>query len=99
MLYFWATAFGTRHRYDLILNVQWVRPASELDDLRRLLQRHSRAAQCASQRSSEEAAAVDLSYRLLLRDPARSQELVQEVQALSGVSRVTCLQAGDESEL
>src|SRR2546421_2304506 len=24
MLYFRATSFGTRHRYDLILNVQWV---------------------------------------------------------------------------
>src|SRR6266536_1716739 len=27
MFYFWATGFGTRQRYDLILNVQWVRPA------------------------------------------------------------------------
>src|SRR3954466_2412928 len=27
MLYFWTTSFGTRHRYDLILNIQWLRPA------------------------------------------------------------------------
>jgi hypothetical protein len=99
MLYFWATAFGTRHRYDLIVNLQWLRPASELEELRRLFHRHSRSAQCASQRSNEEFAGMDLSYRLLLRDPARSHELIEELQALQGVARVTCLHAGDESEL
>src|SRR6266705_2434496 len=28
MIYFWATAFGTRYRYDLIVNIQWLRPAA-----------------------------------------------------------------------
>ncbi|HEX4644743.1 MAG TPA: DUF4956 domain-containing protein, partial [Verrucomicrobiae bacterium] len=37
MIYFWATSFGTRHRYNLILNIQWVRPAGELIELRQLL--------------------------------------------------------------
>src|SRR5205814_3652692 len=37
MLYFWGTAFGTRHRYDLIVNIHWVRSASELSELRQLL--------------------------------------------------------------
>jgi hypothetical protein len=99
MLYFWVTAFGARHRYDLILNIQWVRSATELADLRQLLQRHSRTLQCASQRSNEGYAGIDLSYRLLLRDPARSQELIQELQGLNGVARVSSLHAGDESEL
>src|SRR3954464_7167812 len=26
MLYFRATGFGTRHRYNLIVNIQWIRP-------------------------------------------------------------------------
>jgi hypothetical protein len=99
MIYFRASAFGTRHRYDLIVNVLWVRPASELAELRDLLQRHSRRSQCASQRSNEGYAGIDLSYRLLLRDPARSSELVDELRALKGVSRVSTLHAGDESEL
>src|SRR5438270_7427408 len=34
MFYFWATAFGTRHRYDFIINLQWMRPAAELAELR-----------------------------------------------------------------
>lgn len=99
MFYFWTTAFGTRHRYDLIVNIQWTRPATELPDLRQLLHRHSRAIQCASQRSNEGYPGVDLSYRLFLRDPARSQELLEELKALQGVARVSSLHAGDESEL
>ncbi len=99
MLYFWFTRFGTRHRYDLILNIQWLRPPGELSELRQLLYRHSRAAQCASQRSGEGLPGIDLSYRLLLRDPDRRDELLQEVRDLKGVSRVSSLQASDESEI
>ncbi|MEI6394051.1 MAG: DUF4956 domain-containing protein [Verrucomicrobiota bacterium] len=99
MFYFWATAFGTRQRYDLILNIQWVRPAADLAQLLQLLHRHSRSLQCASQRSNEGYAGIDLSYRLLLRDPARAHEMVEEVRALEGVARVSSVHAGDESEL
>jgi hypothetical protein len=99
MFYFWATAFGTRHRYDLILNIQWVRPSTELAQLSQLLQRHSRALQCASQRSNEGYKGIDLSYRLLLRDPARAQDLMDELRTLEGVARVSSVTAGDESEL
>ena len=99
MGYFWASGFGTRHRYNLILNVQWARSAAELADLRRLLERHARSSTCASQRSSDAGKGVDISYRLLLRDPDRSHELIEEVRALNGVSKVTCLQAGEESEI
>ena len=99
MLYFWVTSFGTRHRYDLILNIQWVRPAQDLHELRALLARHSRTSQCASQRANEGYAGVDLSYRLLLRDPDRSDELIDELRACQGVARVSSLHAGDESEM
>jgi hypothetical protein len=99
MLYFWASAFGTRHRYDLIVNVQWVRPPAELGELRQLLARHSRHTQFASQRSNEGSAVIDLSYRVLLRDPARSQELMNELRTLNGVARVSSVHAGDESEM
>jgi hypothetical protein len=99
MIYFRATSFGTRHRYDLILNIQWVRPAVELAELRELLRRHSRSAQCASQRSNEGYAGIDVSYRLLLRDAQRSNELLDELRAMKGVTRVSSLQAGDESEM
>ena len=99
MLYFWVTGFGTRQRYDLILNLQWVRPPAEMAELLQLLNRHARSVLCASQRSSEGYAGMDLSYRLLLRDPARSHELMAELKALNGVARASSLSAGDESEL
>jgi len=99
MFYFYLTSFGTRHRYDLILNVQWLRPLGELNDLRQLLSRHSRAAQCASQRANEGYPGIDLSYRLLLRNPARKDELLEELRSMKGVARVSSLQANDESEI
>jgi hypothetical protein len=99
MVYFWATGFGTRYRYDLIVNIQWLRPAGELVELRQLLGRHSRKTLCASQRSNEGYQGVDLPYRLLLRDPARVDELLDELRSCKGVSRVSSLHAGDESEL
>src|SRR5436305_3224428 len=45
LVYFCATSFGTRSRYNLIVNIQWVRPAAELMELRQLLRRHSRTTQ------------------------------------------------------
>ena len=99
MFYFWFTRFGTRHHYDLIVNIQWLRPAAEMVELRELLFRHSRKTDMASQRANEGYSGIDLSYRLLLRDPARANELMDELKSLKGVARVSSLHAGDESEL
>lgn len=99
MTYLWYTSFGSRHRYDLILNLHWGRSTQEIPNLIRVLQRHSRNAHCASQRSSEGSEGTDLSYRVLMRDADRLDELLSEVRALTGVSRVTSIKAEDESEL
>src|SRR6266481_8248273 len=37
LVYLWYTSFGTRHRYDTIINLHWSRPLSDLGDLRGLL--------------------------------------------------------------
>ena len=99
MVYLWFSSFGTRHRYDVIVNLHWGRPVPDMADLRRLLQRHSRKAQCASQRSHESFEGTDLSYRLLLRDPDRMEDLLSELRSMPGVSRVTGLTAEEESEV
>jgi hypothetical protein len=98
-LYLRVTSFGTRHRYDTIINMHWSRPLSDLEDLRNLFQRHSRKALCASQRSHEGYEGTDLSYRLLMRDPERMDDLLTELRAMQGVSRVTGLKTEEESEL
>jgi hypothetical protein len=99
MFYLWYTAFGSRHRYDTIVNLHWARTPPELGYMTRVLQRHSRTVHCASQRSGEKQTGIDLSYRLLLRDPDRVDELLTELRAVEGVSRVTSLRAEEESEL
>jgi Ca2+/Na+ antiporter len=99
MVYLWFTAFGTRHRYDTIINLHWSRPLGDLADLRNLLERHSVKALCASQRSHEGFPGTDLSYRLLMRDPERLEDLLTDLRALQGVSRVTGLKAEEESEV
>ncbi len=99
LCYLRYSSFGTRQRYDVILNLQWTRPLTEVSDLLALLRRHSRRTYCASQRAHDGDLGADFSYRLLLRDPTRMDELFGEVRALEGTSRVTGLAAQDESEL
>lgn len=99
LLYLWFSAFGTRHRYDVILNLHWARSMKELPELLALLERHSRRTHCASQRSNGKEDGSDLSYRLLLRDPSRMDELFSEVRDLPGATRVTGLMAQEQTEI
>ena len=99
MLYLHYTQFGSRHRYDLVLNLHWGRPLAEMKDLLALLDRHARRALVASQRSNVGYEGTDLSYRLLLRDAGRVDELLAELKSFPGVSRVTSLKAEEESEV
>ncbi|NLF30545.1 MAG: DUF4956 domain-containing protein [Planctomycetes bacterium] len=96
-LYMRLTAFGIRHRYDVMLSLQWAGPTSARDALAPLLKRHAARAQLVSQRGGD--GDMDLSYRLLLRDPARSQELLDELQTLTGVEHASLYLREDESEI
>jgi hypothetical protein len=42
---------------------------------------------------------MDLSYRLLLRDPSRSRELLSELETTEGVARVSLFHRSDEAEV
>ncbi len=99
LVYLWYSSFGSRHRYDIIVNLHWARSIKELPDLRFVLDRHSWKSHLASQRSHEGYEGTDLSYRLLLRDTNRVDDLLNEVRHVTGVSRVTSMLAEDESEL
>jgi hypothetical protein len=98
-VFLWMTASGTRHRFDLILNLRWTRPAAELTEVSQLLNRHSLRVHIANQHFGKGTEAANLSYRLLLRDPARAAELLSELSEVSGVDRVSSVQAADESEI
>lgn len=99
LLYLRFTLFGTRHKYDYILNVQWSRPFEEVDELRQLLQRHCRHIIHAGERAMADQEGAELSFRLLLRDPGRTLDLLREVRALAGITRASGITADDQSEM
>ena len=96
-LYLRATAFGGRHRYDVVLSLQWSGNGSTRT-LRDVFRRHALRAQLASQHDVD-AERIDLSYRLLLRDPARARELVSELESTQGVDRIALFHRSDEAEV
>jgi hypothetical protein len=98
-IFLWMTASGTRHRFDLILNLKWMRPAAELGAVDQLLDRHCLRVHIANQHFTQGTDGADLSYRLLLRDPKRTSELLSELSTVPGVDRVSSVQAADESEI
>ena len=96
-LYMRATSFGGRHRYDVVVSLQWAGNGSS-DLLKQIFRRHSLRALLASQHDID-AEHIELSYRLLLRDPARARELVSELEKTSGVQRVVLFHRSDEAEV
>jgi len=97
-LYLRFTSFGSRHRYDVVLSLHWTGGHDQLGTLRPVLRRHAVRAKLASQRSAGEEG-LDLSYRMLLRDPTRSRELIAELQNTQGVAHASLYHREDESEI
>lgn len=96
-LYLKLTSFGGRHRFDVIVSMQTSGDAT-VDALRNILRRHSVHVILASQRDLTDHQR-DLSYRLLLRDPARSNELLSELETTPGIDHVSLYHRQDESEI
>lgn len=100
LLYLWFTSFGSRQRYDLILNISWVGSVqTAAEEVNRLLRRHCLEQILISERSGSESASTDLSYRLLLRDPEKTGLLISELEADSRIARFSSMKAEDESEV
>jgi hypothetical protein len=96
-IYLKLTAFGGRHRYDVVVNLQWRGSGDSLDTLQPILWRHSVRAQLAGHRLLDDR--QDLSYRLSLRDPGRAGELLSDLRLTDGVSGVHLYRREDESEV
>ena len=97
-IYLRLVAYGTRHRYDVVLSIHWAGTDDEARALKPILHRHSARTRLAGRRDGPDHG-LDLSYRLLLRDPARSSELVAELQKADGVEEVSLFHREDESEI
>lgn len=96
--YLYLTVFGVRHRYDVVVSFQCSGGGESLDVVRGILQRHAARLRLASQRDLDESN-LDLSYRILLRDPQRSRELLVELRTVTGIQNVTLYHREDESEI
>ncbi len=96
-LYLRVTSFGGRHRYDVIISLQTTGDAT-VGVLKQILRRHSVRVQLASQRELPEQQR-DFSYRLLLRNPHRSNELLSDLETTQGIEHVSLYHREDESEM
>ncbi len=96
-LYLRLTSFGGRHRYDVIVSLHAAGSAT-VANLRNILRRHSVKIQLASQRDLSNDTR-DLSYRLLLRNPLRSGELLADLEGAEGIEHVSLYHREDESEI
>src|SRR5882672_8693166 len=74
LLYLSSSGFGERLRHGMLLNLHWDRPPAEVGELNVLLQQFGYDVECTSHRAHDDGGA-DLSYRLLLRDPAQFETL------------------------
>lgn len=97
LIYLWLTGLGIRTRHDTVLHLHWTRPATELAELNALLERFARNTECTAHRARDTGGS-DLSYRLLMRDPAQLDRLLGELRGLAGVSRLTSFRAEDQGE-
>ena len=97
-LYMRFTNFGARHHYDVIVSLEWQEGLASAEALRSVLHRHGARVQLASQRELE-GERLNVSYRLLLRDPARGRELLAELRAMPGVEVPVLYHREDEAEL
>ncbi len=91
--------FGTRRRYDAVLSLRVTGDvAARLPALTSILKRHALRLDLASERRSA-AEGTDMTYRLLLRDVARSHELQSELAGAEGFTNVSVYMHEDEAEI
>jgi hypothetical protein len=99
LLYLRLTAFGGRYRFDAVLTLQVTGDlAAGRSALKAILRCHSSRAHLLAERRQPDAR-LDLSYRLLLRDPARGEELTSALERNDGFENVSLSMQEDESEI
>ena len=92
-------SFGTRLRYDAVLSLRLTGDiASRMAALKGILDRHATRIDLASERRATHEG-MDISYRLLLRDPSRSGELQSELTGAEGFENVSVYMHADEAEI
>lgn len=98
-LYLRLVSFGTRHRYDAVLTVRVTGDlATNGPNLRRILNLHATRPQMINERRATDGG-IDMTYRMLLRDPARVDELQTLLSQTEGLANVAVFMHEDEAEI
>ena len=91
--------FGMRNRYDAVVSLRVTGDfPARMQVLKGVLKRHATQLSLASQRRTT-TEGTDLSYRLLLRDIARSSELQADLAKTEGLQNVSVYLHEDEAEI
>jgi hypothetical protein len=99
MGYLHITSFGSRHQFDAVVNLQLAGNIQSIQEgLRQILRQHCAHVVLASQQRMGEDSA-NFSYRVLLRDPSRSNELCGVLEKTAGIAEVTLFLREEESEI
>jgi hypothetical protein len=99
LLYLWITQFGVRRRFDAALSLLVPRdsPATR-QRVDQILRRYADRTLLTGERITPDARSM-LSYRLLLRDPARQEDLRAELAGAGDVQELTFYLQDDDVEV
>lgn len=98
-LYLRLTSFGTRQRFDAVLTLRINGDRTAVGtNLKQVLRQHALRSTVVQERRVNDGG-VDLSYRLLLRDPERFSEMQAALSELAGLSNVAVFRHADEAEI
>jgi hypothetical protein len=99
LFYLWLTQFGVRHRYDAALSILVpFDSGATRERIEQILQRFSDRIVLTADRLSKDDRQL-LSYRLLMRDPARRKELRDHLANAGDVQEFSFYLHDDESEV
>lgn len=99
VVYLNKTSFGTLGKYDGYLTLRLSEPTRGRAESSRLLDRFCRAVKQISTRQTGEEEGAELVYQIGLRDRARSNELLEELRRLEGVTHVSLVLRSELSEV
>ena len=99
VLYMNRTSFGTLGRYDGYLTVRTESPTSGRSESSRLLNKFCRAVKQISSRQTGEEEGAEYVYQIGLRDRERTNELLEELRRLEGVTHVSLVLRSELSEV
>jgi hypothetical protein len=98
-LYLRLTSFGTRHRYDAVVTLRVTGDlATNGPHLRQILTRHATRPRLINERRATDGG-IDMTYRMLLRDPSRVDELQTLLARTEGLANVAVFMHEDEAEI